>query len=298
MKRLFIGYFLFLTLFSCQKAENYLLEENLPSTAKAIPRQLVALHKPDHIIFVWFENKGFSQIVGSTSAPFINSLIPQGTLFTNAHALGHPSYPEYIRFFCGTRAGITTNDCIDGTVLSNENLYTSLHAVGRTFAWYSEDLPQEGSEICQSGYYVEKHNPTTIFSNVPTTVNKPFTAFPTTPAGWEQMENVVCISPNLMNDMHDGTILQGDQWLERNFTGLINWCKTHNSIFFVYFDEDNWTTSNLIPVIAVGQKVRTNYQSPFYYDHYSFTRTVLSMYGAPFFANTLSRTDIYDCWRR
>lgn len=34
----------------------------------------VALAKPDHIIFVWMENKGFNTIIGSPEAPYINSL--------------------------------------------------------------------------------------------------------------------------------------------------------------------------------------------------------------------------------
>ncbi|MBD0333131.1 MAG: hypothetical protein ICV66_10780, partial [Chitinophagaceae bacterium] len=40
---------------------------------------------PDHVVFVWFENKGFSKIVGSSAAPYINSLIKKGVLFTNTY---------------------------------------------------------------------------------------------------------------------------------------------------------------------------------------------------------------------
>ncbi len=250
--------------------------------------------QPDHIIFVWFENKGYSQIVNSASAPFINSLINQGTLFTNTHALGHPSYPEYIRWFAGTRNGITSDDCISGKPFKIPNMFTRLKERGKTFAWYSEDLPYQGSDICSSGAYREKHNPTTIFSNVDASANKSFSDFP---KDYNMLENVVCISPNLNNDMHDGSILQGDRWLKSNLENLINWCKTHNSVFVAYFDETNEKSESQIPVIAVGQEVKQNYRSKLYYDHYNWTKTVLNMYGAAPMAGAVSRSSIADCWK-
>lgn len=249
---------------------------------------------PDHIIFVWFENKNYSQIINSGSAPYINSLVSQGTLFTNFHALGHPSYPEYIRFFAGTENGKTDNLCINGKPFNIPNLYTQLKAKGKTFAWYSEGLPFIGSDTCIAYPYVERHNPVTCFSNVPASVNKRWSDFP---SNYSALENVVCIAPNLKNDMHDGTIVAGDIWLKNNLESLIEWCKTHNSVFVIYFDEDYGTVDNHIPVIAVGQKIKVNFQSEVYYNHYSWTRTILEKHGANQIANSVKSTSISDCWK-
>ena len=38
--------------------------------------------KPDHVVIVIEENHSYSQIIGSASAPYINSLAGQGALFT------------------------------------------------------------------------------------------------------------------------------------------------------------------------------------------------------------------------
>jgi phosphatidylinositol-3-phosphatase len=251
---------------------------------------------PDHIILVWMENKGFDRIIGSANAPFINSLVSQGTLFTNSFALTHPSYPNYIRFFSGQPNRINSNNCIDGTPLFSENLYTILKKKGKTFAWYSEDLPLTGSRICASGNYVEKHNPVTIFSNVPDSINKPLSLFPT---DFHQLENVVCITPNLQNDMHDGSIQQGDNWLKQHFEALINWCKTNNSIFIVYWDESETDADNRIPVIATGEKVKPGFTSTIRYDHYSWTKTICLMFDAEadWTTNLKKARRVSDAWK-
>src|ERR1041385_1944821 len=99
---------LFALLSSCGKFEV------VPNQCIGSPNSVDMTH-PDHIIFCFFENKGYRQIVGNAQAPYINSVRAKGVLFTNMHALGHPSYPEYIRFFAGTPNGVFTDDCINTT---------------------------------------------------------------------------------------------------------------------------------------------------------------------------------------
>src|SRR5690348_10065405 len=45
----------------------------------------------DHVVIVLEENHAYSQIIGSASASYINSLAAQGALFTNSYAIEHPS---------------------------------------------------------------------------------------------------------------------------------------------------------------------------------------------------------------
>jgi acid phosphatase len=251
---------------------------------------------PDHIIFLWLENKGFNTIIGSSSAPFINSLVKKGTLFTNTYAVTHPSYPNYIDFFAGESNGISNDVCIDNTSLTSPNLYTVLKDAGKSFAWYSEDLPVMGSKVCIYNNYVEKHNPTTVFANVPDSANKRFADLP---ADYNLLENVICISPSLVNDMHSGTIRQADKWLKKNLAPLVNWCTTHNSVFVVYFDESETNEDNRIPVIAVGQQVKANYRSTDRYDHFSWTKSISAMFlAADTWTGNLSAAKLVTgCWK-
>jgi phosphatidylinositol-3-phosphatase len=256
----------------------------------------IAIPHPDHIIFVWMENKGFETIIGNPEASYINYLAKKGTLFTNSFALTHPSYPNYIQFFAGDALGVSTNNCIEGTPFNSPNLYTVLKEKNRTFAWYSEDLPATGSKLCYYNKYVQKHNPVPIFANVPLDANKRFDDFPT---DYSKLEDVVCISPNLVNDMHDGTIREGDQWLKKNLDRLVEWCLTHNSIFVLYWDESDTESDNRIPVVAVGEKVKSNYHLSGYHDHYSWSRTISRMFDAPasWTKNVASAKLITGCWK-
>ena len=48
---------------------------------------------------------------------------------------------------------------------------------------------------------------------MPASENMPFSKFPT---DYSKLPNVAFVVPNLDNDMHDGPISQGDQWLQDN----------------------------------------------------------------------------------
>ena len=255
----------------------------------------VLIH-PNHVIFLWLENKDFDTIIGNSNAPFINSLIKKGTLFTNTHAITHPSYPNYVAFFAGDPNGIKDDACIDSTTLSTPNLYTILKHVRKSFAWYSEDLPATGSKVCIYDNYAAKHNPTSIFNNVQGSANKRFADFPTK---YNQLENVVCISPNIVNDMHSGSIKQGDDWVKKHLASLIDWCTRHNSIFIIYFDESGVNPDNRIPVIAIGKQVQAGFKSDTWYDHYSWTKTVSAMFLVPdAWTNNLSAAKLINgCWK-
>src|ERR1700738_4196298 len=54
------------------------------------------LPKPAHVVIVIEENHGYSQIIGSSQAPYINTLATEGALFTSSYAIAHPSEPNYL----------------------------------------------------------------------------------------------------------------------------------------------------------------------------------------------------------
>src|SRR5882762_4971803 len=137
-----------------------------------------ALPLPAHVVVVIEENHGYSQVIGSPQAPYINTLASQGALFTNSHALIHPSQPNYLAFFSGSTQGIIDDSCPH--TFSAANLGSELIAAKKTFTGYAEGLPSIGSQVCTYGKYARKHAPWTDFSNVPSGDNKPFSTFPTT----------------------------------------------------------------------------------------------------------------------
>ena len=79
----------------------------LSSTAAA--QDTLAPPAPQKVVIVVLENHDYQEIVGDTvNAPYINSVIAQGLLFNNAHAIEHPSQPNYLDLFAGSNQGVAS----------------------------------------------------------------------------------------------------------------------------------------------------------------------------------------------
>lgn len=255
-----------------------------------------AVPRFDHVVVVVEENRSASSIIGSSSAPYINSLAGDGALFTQSYATHHPSQPNYLALFSGSAQGVTDDRCPPpGSPYATANLGGQLLAAGLTFTGYSEDLPAAGSTVCSNGGspgYQRKHNPWVDFSDVPPASNQPFTAFP---SDLSTLPTVSFVVPNQLHDMHDGTVAQGDTWLRDNLDGYARWAATHNSLLIVTWDEDDYLGTNQIATIFVGAHVVPG-SYPERIDHYRVLRTLQDMYGLPPTANSASATAITDVW--
>lgn len=246
---------------------------------------------PSHIVVVMEENHSYSEIIGSSQAPYINTLASEGALFTSSYGVGHPSEPNYLAIFSGSTQGVTGDNC--PLTFSVSNLGAELITAKKTFTGYSEGLPSVGSKVCTSGEYARKHVPWTDFSDLASTVNQPFTAFPT---NYANLPTVSFVIPDLLDDMHDGTIQQGDTWLNRHLSGYVNWAKTNNSLLIVTWDEDDNSAGNHIATIFVGPMVKPGKYSE-KISHYNVLRTIEAIYGVPYLGKAASVTTITDVWQ-
>lgn len=242
-------------------------------------------------------------------------------------------------FFSGNHQGVlqdgrpgTSSEPLSAPLPFNTpNLAAALLANGYSFATYSENLPSVGfdgdsySTDPAKTQYQRKHNPVANWqaadapanNHVPFSCNQPFTAFPTDAAGYAALPTVSFVVPNQQNDMHDGSIGQGDSWLKTQILdGYYQWAKSHNSLLIVTFDEDaNNTPTNQIVTIFAGALVQsgnypeTNINPPdarppdglvtptgTAMNHYNVLRTIEEMFGlAPLggSANAPPLTDIF-----
>ncbi|MGW3269218.1 alkaline phosphatase family protein [Streptomyces sp. NPDC001056] len=249
---------------------------------------------PDHVVVVVFENHADSQVIGSSSAPYINSLKSGGAYLSQSYAITHPSQPNYFALFSGSTQGITTDSCYTPGFSSAPNLASEVIAAGRSWASYNESLPSQGSTTCSSGKYARKHNPWFGFSNVPTSSAKTFAQFPTDYSTLPQMSFVI---PNLCSDMHDCSVATGDTWLKNNLGAYATWAKAHNSLLVVTFDEDDSQNGNRIATVLYGQPVVAGSSSATTYNHYDMLRTLEDSQGLSVHAgNAASGKDISGIW--
>ncbi len=82
--------------------------------AALVPRpvdvQASAAPALDHVFVVGMENHSYNEIIGSTSTPYITSLLPGEAVATNYTAVAHPSLPNHLALAGGSTFGITS-DC-------------------------------------------------------------------------------------------------------------------------------------------------------------------------------------------
>ena len=252
-----------------------------------------AVPRPVHTVVVVMENHSYEDIIGNPAAPFINQLARGGALFTRSFAVTHPSEPNYLALFSGSTQGLTDDSCPH--TFTAPNLAASLIAAGSGFAGYAEDLPTAGSLVCSQGDYARKHVPWTDFSNVPGSVNRPFSSWPA--GDFARLPTVSFVIPNLCNDMHDCGVAAGDAWLRAHVGGYADWAMTHDSLLILTWDEDDGSQRNQIPTILAGQLVRPGrYAEPI--THYSVLATIETAYGLPLNGQAATARPITDVWAR
>jgi hypothetical protein len=252
----------------------------------------VAMEAPDHVMVVVFENEDAENIVGGPDAPYLTSLARTGVTFTNAHGETHPSQPNYLALFSGSTQGVDDDSCPQ--TFAGPNLAAQLQAAGKTFVGYSEDLPEAGYTGCDAGDYARKHNPWVNFTDLPASVNQPYSALP---ADFSALPTVSFVVPNLCNDMHDCGVAAGDAWARQNLTSYVAWAQEHNSLLVVTFDEDDGSSANHIATVLVGPMVTAG-ASDQRIDHYSLLRMLEDMYGLPPLGHAADAEPLAGIWSR
>jgi len=220
----------------------------------------------DHVVIVVEENHGYGQIIGSGQAPYINNTLASGgALLTNYFADTHPSEPNYMILYGGSDFGIG-DDYFHA--VPDPSLATQVQAIGKTFVGFVES----GSP--------EKHNPWEGFPEG-TSVERDFaSSFPTSSGGnFAALPALSFVIPNLNNDMHDGSISQGDTWLRNNLDAYAQWARTHNSLLIVVWDEDDSGGNNQVAAIFYGARVTPGFYGT-NWDHFNMCATLAKLVGA------------------
>ena len=248
--------------------------------------------RPDHIVVVIEENRSYSDIIGNPQAPYLNELARRGASLTEFYAITHPSQPNYLALFSGSTRKIVGDSCPH--TFTSRNLGSQLLQAGLTFAGYAESMPGVGFTGCSSGAYVRRHNPWVNFTDLPASVNRPWTRFP---RDFASLPTVSFVVPDVRHDMHDGSTRTADTWLRNNLGDYARWAMTHNSLLVVTWDEGEARVDqpNHIPTLFVGERVRPgNHAQP--NNTFGLLRTLLDAYDLKLL-NHSTEADAIDVWR-
>lgn len=254
--------------------------------------QAETLPRPDHVVVVVEENRGFSQIMDKkNSRSYLHALAKRGTLLTQSYGAAHPSQPNYLALFSGSTQGVTSNAC--PFTFKTDNLASSLLDKGITFVSYADGLPKVGDTVCSAGAYQRKHNPIANWQGrVPAELNQRFSDFP---QDFAKLPTVALVVPNQDNDMHDGSFETADAWLKQHIDPYVEWAFKHNSLLILTWDEDDYYQENHIVTMLIGPMVKVGIsQQPV--NHYNVLRTLLDFYNVPAIGGSKRAEPLTGIW--
>jgi hypothetical protein len=147
-----------------------------------------------------------------------------------------------------------------------------------------ESMPIGTTGTTSSGLYVGRHDPFAFFDDVTTNYDyatnhiRPYSYFAGDLANG-RIGRYNFITPNLINDMHDGTISQGDTWMSQELPAILNSSYfSNNGAVFITFDESGGGGSIMMMVLSPLAK-GGGYASTTFYDHGSTVRTMQDIFG-------------------
>jgi len=224
------------------------------------------------IVVIVLENKTYQSIVGSSNAPYIQSLIAGGTLYTNYQA-APGSLPDYLRM----TGGIATTSAAK----NSDNIFHQLQAADISWGQYNESMPSACYTKSGPLPYNKNHNAAVWYNDI--TSNKaacanmlPFTAFD--PAHLRSFSYVV---PNDNNDMHTGSskaaqIKAGDAWLKAHVPAML----AGGAEVIVTWDEGTRSNEH-IATIAIGGTAKKGAKDAAAYTHFGLLAGLEDVYGVP-----------------
>lgn len=254
--------------------------QNLPAPGAAPTSGSAAIQ---HVVWVLMENKDYSSIIGSGSAPYITSLANTYGLATNYSAISHPSLPNYIALTSGSDQGITDDSDPSSHRLNVPNIFSQLRGGA------SRSLEESMSSPCaqsDSGSYAVRHDPEAYYTNLGSDCGNydvPFGAAP------DLSSRFTFVTPNVIDDMHDGTISDGDNFLKGYVPSLMATpqYQAGNTVIFIVWDENGGSGGNHVPCIVISPHTH-GVRDATPYSHYSLLRTTEELLGLPLLGNAAS----------
>src|SRR5712691_3339884 len=293
---------------------------SLPATASAAPTGSTF----DHIVIIAMENQNYGSVIGSSSAPFINSLAKLGTTISNYHSysqnIGGCSAGCYEAFTSGQQAH-SDSWCptASSPCYTISNIVDQLHTAGLTSAMFCEDGCPRGADHFPWIAYTSTWNSclaasggiscngqtgpdgNLLYNSQSSGGNTAFINYlnSATPA------NYIWFTPTDSHNMHDNSVSTGDAYVQTLLvgTGSISspsatsvlgsgLFKTPGTFLYLWWDEYDPS-----PNVEYGSMIKVGYTSTGGYTEYNSLHTIEANWGLPYITSVVSSdssmTDIF-----
>ncbi len=277
-------------------ADNLSLTLTTPVTAATLAPPPSAVPAFDHVFIVIMENTDYAAVIGdTTNAPFINSLVSQGTLLSNASGVYHPSDENYLAIAGG-------DTFVQGAIyypnihVSAQHIGDELEALGKTWKAYEQGMgPPCNTSNNFDSYYQPDDAPFINFTNIASNTARcqahlfDATQLTTDLASAATTPNFSWIAAD---DYYDGeasgngsaaSVKVQDGWLRQTLQPVFAspaWT-SQRSLLILTWDESASSGTNHVATILVGSQglVRTGAIGSQSYNHYSIGRTIENALG-------------------
>jgi len=265
-----------------------------------------AAHVPgyQHVFLFYFENEDFGSVIGNTAqAPYLNSLVPRGSLLADSFAEEHPSDGNYLALAGGSTFGVPLTNPLEINpryTIPARNISDLLGTAHQTWKEYLQSANGPCDDTVH-GYYWNDDLPMTYFADVrdrPAFCSAhlvPLQALRTDLASAATTPNFAWLGANDCADMEGCGIRAGDEFLAGELGAIERspaW-RTQRSLAIITFDEDGYDhehPAQRVPTLILGSRgVRQGYVSHVRYTHYSLLGTIEGALGL----GTLTPNDRY-----
>jgi len=245
--------------------------------------------RSSHVWIITEENHSYED--ATAAMPYLMSLGNQYGLATQSYADMHNSLSTLMHLTAGQTVTLDDNTTLFFDV---DSIVRQLMLQGLTWRSYQESLPFAGFEGIDAYPYVKRHNPLAYFtdSDTPSTAinSVPYPANITLDAG----ANYNYVTPNLLNDAHDGTMQAADDWLRTHIPAILarpEFQPGGDGIMIITFDEGNLGSDNRcsatvlsgcgghILTVVAGPLVKRGFRSATWYNHESVLKTACVALG-------------------
>lgn len=293
---------------------------SLPATASAAPTG----SNFNHIVIIAMENQNYGSVIGSSSAPFINSLAALGTTVSNYHSYGQNingcSAGCYEAFTSGQQSH-SDSWCprASSPCYTIPNIADQLHTAGLSSAMFCEDGCPRGADHFPWIAYTSTWNSclaasggvncngqtgpdgNLLYNSQSSGGNTAFISYlnSATPA------NYIWFTPTDSHNMHDNSVSTGDAYLQTLLVGTgtlsspssnsvlgSSLLKTPGTFLYLWWDEYDPS-----PNVEYGSMIKIGHTSTGGYTEYDSLHTIEANWGLPYITSVVSgdtgMTDIF-----
>ncbi len=258
------------------------------------------------IFTIVMENKGQADIFGNKHAPYINSLANKYAVAKGYHdSMVHPSSPNYLWMVAGENFGVLDDsEPLSHHIDSRSHLADQIETQGLTWKAYEESMGAPCG-LTANYPYEPKHDPFVYFNDIngwDGTTFQPSARCTSHVVDYKELHKDLAsgnvpkfafITPNMLDDMHDGSVADGDAWLAAEVPKILaSDAYKNGGVLFLTWDEGN-NGGDDPPMIVISPNAKPAFVSTAAYDASSYLMTVETLLGVdalPCNSNALTTT--------